>query len=466
MNEPLESPSTVAETLPVDDAPPPIDASPDETRSRGSKFGWAFLGLSAMAGLIAGVLAFTITLPYLALEPGNTFETEEFVVIDGTDSYTSPGEVSFVTVTQRRLTPFRWVIARLDDGSEIFHEDELLRGRTIDEQREENAQLMITSQNTAIAAALGHLGFETAEPAGAVIVDVVEGGALDGVLARNHVISAIDGRPIEQVFELAEYLASQPDGAIVEIVAARPGEAAETVEIELIGDTRGFLGVAAAQGAEEGNGAYIDQIIEGGAAEGSIVVGDRIVSVDAQPIGNFEELGAALVNRRSGEVVTLEALRGDPASEELVVVDVELGTRALERAGLANVQTQLRDADLPVDVSFTTDDIGGPSAGLAFTLTILDVLTEGDLTGGAEVVVTGSIDRAGNIGPIGGVHQKAFAARDAGADIFLVPDANLDEAAAAVDDLRIESVSSLDEALDIISEFGGNATDLPASDEL
>ena len=467
MTDPAEPSIIVVD--PVPDGPTPIlDEGSEAEEGRVGKVGWAFIGFSMLAGMIAGVLAFTITLPYLALEPGSTFETEEFVAVEGTPAFMSPGEVSFVTVTQRRLTPFRWVVARLDDGSEIFHEDELLQGRTLDEQREENAQLMITSQNSAIAAALGHLGFETDEPAGVVIVDVVEGGPLDGVLARNDVISSIDGRPVTELSDLVDYLQTQLDTS-VQIVAGRAGEDPQTVTVELTRDTAGFLGVGAGEDPTgEERGAYIGEVIEGGSVEDLLEVGDRIVRVGDVPVASFGDLVPELVERRAGDVVSIEALRDTATGEELISGEVTLGVRILERAGLLNVSTQFRYADLPIEVRFTTENIGGPSAGLAFTMTVLDVLTEGDLTGGANIVVTGSIDRAGNIGPIGGVHQKAFAAVDVDADIFLVPAANLEEARAAVsaDDLRIESVSTLNDALEIVAEFGGNATDLPTADEL
>ncbi len=419
-----------------------------------------------LAGFALGVLAFTYRLPYLALEPGRTFETEEFVVVEGADSYTSPGEVSFVTVTQRRLTPFRWALSSVRDSDEIFHEDELLRGRTFDEQREENAQLMLTSQNSAIAAALGHLGFQTAEPAGAVIIDVVPGGALDGVLSRNDVISSVDGFPVTEFADLYDYLGTQIDTS-VELVAGRPGEELQTVSVELTRDTPGFLGVGAGEDPQgDRGGAYIAQVVEGAAVEGLLKVGDRIVGLNGSPIASFDDLVPVLREMRAGDSISVDALRDGPTGEEAITGDVSLGVRVLERAGLLNVQTQFRDADLPIDVSFTTDDIGGPSAGLAFTLTVLDVLTDGDLTGGEDVVVTGTIDRNGNVGPIGGVHQKAFAAQDAGARVFIVPVQNLEEAREAVPDLRIEGVATLAEALEVIDEFGGNATDLPTADEL
>ena len=75
----------------------------------------------------------------------------------------------------------------------------------------------------------------------------------------------------------------------------------------------------------------------------------------------------------------------------------------------------------PLKVSVDTTGIGGPSAGLAMTLAILDDLTPGDLTGGKRVAVTGTIDAAGNVGEIGGIEQKAVAARAAGVQLFIVP---------------------------------------------
>lgn len=425
----------------------------------------ASLSAAAVAfvvGLALAVGAVVIEIPYFSLEPGATFETEEFVSVDGTEAFTSTGEVSFVTVTQRRLTPITWLFSSLRSSDEILHEDLLLGDQTIDEQREENAFLMLTSQNNAIASALDHLGFETAAPAGVVIIDVVEGGALDGVFARNDVISEVNGVEITEVVQLFDVL-SDPDLTSAEIVAARPGTESRTVEVELTNETRGFLGVAGGEDPEGLGGAYLSEIIDGGASDGLLLAGDRVVGFEGEPIGSFDDLVPALFDRRSGEVVVVEVQRG----EELLEFEVSLGVRAFERAGIFSADTQFRDADLPFDVEFTTEDIGGPSAGLAFTLTVLDVLTEGDLTGGANIVVTGSIDRNGRVGPIGGVFQKSFAAIDDDADLFIVPSGNLDAArSAAGDELRVEGVDTLEEALAIIDEFGGNAAELPTDGSL
>lgn len=430
--------------------------------------GMKFMIVAVVVGLAAGIASFAVRLPYLALEPGNTFETEDYVAVDGAESYTSPGEVSFVTVTQRRLTPVDWIVSKLQDSDDIFHQDELLGDRTFEEQREENAQLMLTSQNTAIAAALSELGFETAEPAGVVVIDVVEGGPLDGVLARNDVITEVDGTPVATFDELFDELTRIAPDATIELLAGRPGAEPRTVSVERTTDTSAFLGIQRSpELAVAGAGALIDGVVEGGAVEDLLVAGDRIVGLDGEPIDSFEALVGALSGHRSGDVVAIEAVRtADDGGEEIISDTITLGVRALESAGISQASTQLRDAELPFDVGFTTEDIGGPSAGLAFTLTVLDVLTEGDLTGGANVVVTGTIDRQGNVGPIGGVKQKAYAARDADADLFIVPERNFDVARAAVDDLRIESVATLDDALEIIAGFGGNAGSLPSNGEL
>lgn len=456
MSEVSEPASTVAD-VPTSSASPPDEPS--------NNFGVRFLGVCFFLGLIAAVAAVVIEIPYFSLEPGDTFSTEEFVEVDGTDSFPSDGEVSFVTVTQRRLTPITWLFSTLRDSDEIFHEDLILGDQTIDEQREENALLMLTSQNNAIASALDHLGYETAEPAGVVIIDIVEGGALDGVFARNDVISEVDGAVITESAQLFEILSAPSEpGTTIEIVAARPGSESRTFEVELTSDTRGFLGIAGGVSPTgEGSGAFVDQVIPDGASVGILEDGDHIVGFEGNPVTSFDDLVPGLLERRSGESVSLDVVRG----EETLAVSVELGVRALERAGILNADTQFRDAELPFDVGFTTENVGGPSAGLAFTLTVLDVLTEGELTGGANIVVTGAIDREGNVGRVGGLHQKSFAALDDDADVFIVPESNFEEARAAVDsDLRIESVNTLEEALDVIAEFGGNADQLPTDGSL
>jgi len=410
---------------------------------------------------LVGAAIATIRLPYLALQPGDTFETERFVVIDGADAFPNPdGEVQFVTVTQRRLNPVEWVISSLSDSDDVFHEDELLRGRTLDEQREENATLMRTSQNSSILAALFELGYDIVEPAGTVIEAVEPGGPVDGQLALNDLVTAVDGTPTPTVDDFYDALAAAESGAQVVLQVQSPGSDVREVSATIDDDTNAFLGVQRSETQGDPNeGAFIEDVVAGGPVEALLQPGDRVIRVGEFEVTDFASLPGVLDNYRSLDEVVVTAARVDGSE---VSGSIVLGVRPFERIGVLSAQTQFHETDLPISVEFTTEDVGGPSAGLAFTLTILDVLTEGDLTGGANIVVTGTISPDGTVGPIGGVHQKAFAADDVDADVFIVPDANFAEAQSAVPELRIEAVANLDEALAVLAEFGGNALELPS----
>jgi PDZ domain-containing protein len=117
---------------------------------------------------------------------------------------------------------------------------------------------------------------------------------------------------------------------------------------------------------------------------------------------------------------------------------------------------------LPFDVNISTADIGGPSAGLAFTLALLDELTEGNLMGKGRVAATGTMDENQNVGAIGALEQKAVAVRDAGVTLFLVPagqspDEMKAARAAAGSGVRIVQVATLDDALKELRRNGGSA---------
>ena len=88
----------------------------------------------------------------------------------------------------------------------------------------------------------------------------------------------------------------------------------------------------------------------------------------------------------------------------------------------SSTSTRSETFDFPVNVQIDTGRVSGPSAGLAFTLTILDELTPGDLTGGKKVAVTGTIGADGSVGPIGGAQQKAVTARRRGSEAVPRPD--------------------------------------------
>ena len=114
-----------------------------------------------------------------------------------------------------------------------------------------------------------------------------------------------------------------------------------------------------------------------------------------------------------------------------------------------------------VQITIDSGRVGGPSAGLAFTLGILDVMTPGSLTGGLTISATGTMGLDGTVGPIGGIHQKVMASRRAGVDLMFVPASEIDEARKYAGNLRVEPVDTLDQALAILTSVGGGNAALP-----
>jgi Lon-like protease len=109
----------------------------------------------------------------------------------------------------------------------------------------------------------------------------------------------------------------------------------------------------------------------------------------------------------------------------------------------------------PFTVDISLEKVGGPSAGLMFSLGIIDTVTPGDLTGGKHVAGTGTISPDGLVGPIGGIEQKMQGARAGGATMFLAPAANCQEVAGQVPEgLQVVRVENLAEARDAVERAG------------
>jgi PDZ domain-containing protein len=123
------------------------------------------------------------------------------------------------------------------------------------------------------------------------------------------------------------------------------------------------------------------------------------------------------------------------------------------------------DYTFPIDVKIQLDDVGGPSAGQMFALGIIDKLSSGKLNGGAHVAGTGTIDNEGNIGAIGGIQQKMYGARSAGADWFLAPSANCDEVTGHIPGgLTVFAVKKLTDSLKVLDVIShkGDTSKLPS----
>lgn len=214
-------------------------------------------------------------------------------------------------------------------------------------------------------------------------------------------------------------------------------------------------------------GAMVVAVGEDTAADGILEAGDVVIEADGTTITTQIELVEAVQALEPGAVLEL-AVR-DPDGGEPEVVTVTLGESEDGGAllGVSIVTDWERVADPPVDVEIDAGAVGGPSAGLAWTLTILDLLTPGELTGNNQVAVTGTMELDGTVGPIGGVVQKTYAVREQGIDVFIVPEPDAEAArSAAGDDVQIFGVENLDAALAALDEIGGNALALEVPEEL
>ncbi|GLW97806.1 PDZ domain-containing protein [Microtetraspora sp. NBRC 16547] len=202
---------------------------------------------------------------------------------------------------------------------------------------------------------------------------------------------------------------------------------------------------------------YVAGVEKGLPADGKLQEGDEITAVDGAPVSDQNSVATSVRKVKPGEQVRLAVNRKGAST------DVVLGTVAGDD-GKARVGVTMGMRYKPsVKVDISVGDIGGPSAGLMFSLGIYDKLTPGSLTGGRSIAGTGTISVDGQVGPIGGIEQKMVGARNAGATIFLTPARNCAQAVRAVPDgLRLVKVETLDGAIKAIDALRTGTGDVPA----
>ena len=151
-----------------------------------------------------------------------------------------------------------------------------------------------------------------------------------------------------------------------------------------------------------------------------------------------------------GDAVTLTLENDGKKREETVTLGEHPEDSKIPLLGVTMTSAP-RDG---MNVTYNLQDVGGPSAGMMFSLAVIDKLTEEDITGGHFVAGTGTIAEDGTVGPIGGIEHKIDAAEEAGAELFLAPAANC-EAATSRDagDMVIASVNNLDDAVQAMDDF-------------
>jgi PDZ domain-containing protein len=192
----------------------------------------------------------------------------------------------------------------------------------------------------------------------------------------------------------------------------------------------------------EPSAVVVRDVVRGTPAVGRLEAGDRILRVDGHAVASIDQVRSAITSHRTGERVAFLVARDDTRTS------VEVRVAAADGQPRVGVELSERYDNLPLKLTIETENIGGPSAGLMFALSIIDRLTAADLTGGRRIAGTGELSVDREVQPIGGIAEKLVAARRQGATIFLIPKDNCPDVHGRVPaGLRLVRVATLDDAL-------------------
>ncbi len=327
--------------------------------------------LVALAPIVVfGVLLALVTVPYVSLGPGPTFDTlgevdgKDVVDIEGTDVHPTTGHLNMTTVSQRDDLTLGQALTLWMSGREQLVPRDLVYppDKSKDEIDEANNEDFKRSESSAEYAALGYLKYA-------------------------------------------------------------PAITVETVSKD-------------------------------GASAGKLQEGDAVDAVDGVPVTSLEQFQGIMEKTKPDQEVTLDFRRKNAPPG---VTTIKLRSNPDKPHGFLGVGV-VEAPWAPFKIDFNLANIGGPSAGLVFSLAVIDKLTTGDLSGSKFVAGTGTINADGKVGSIGGITHKILAAHDAGATVFLVPAENCEEAKSAheggIDLVRVENLGAAVDALKALSAGG------------
>lgn len=186
------------------------------------------------------------------------------------------------------------------------------------------------------------------------------------------------------------------------------------------------------------NGIYVMGIEPDMPAEKIFKPGDKIVKIDGHVFETAQKFITYVSDKKEGDKVRITFVRN--TTEKEATITLKSFPKDPSKVGLGISIVANRVVDPEPDVSIDSEKIGGPSAGLMFSLEIYNQLTKDDLTKGYDIAGTGTINDDGLVGPIGGISQKIVAADNAGAEIFFAPKENYQEAMKAAKDIKTNMI--------------------------
>jgi PDZ domain-containing protein len=254
---------------------------------------------------------------------------------------------------------------------------------------------------------------------------------------------------------------ANPEAGIIPREQARPREIGEReyqkILVTLMDESKIAAQVVALRAAGydvhvTGQGVLVQDIAAYSKATDILRQGDIIVQAEGQPVATANDLVVRIQEHTPGDTIRLRVKRGD-AELDLSIPLVEAPDEpGRARAGIA-VVTHLYAYELPKELQLQTKDIGGPSAGLMFSLGVYGAVTGEDITRGHTIAGTGTIATDGKVGAVGGVKYKVVAAEKANAELFLVPSDNYQEARTVAQRVRVVPVADFSAALAALREL-------------
>ncbi len=284
----------------------------------------------------------------------------------------------------------------------------------------------------AVDAVVVEEGFPVFQPEGELLLLTV---SLQPVNLYEAAVAFFDGR-----IDLIEREVLRPQGETNEEARRRGLQAMERSKDIAIAVALAELGLEDTLS----EGVKVVGILSDAPAFETLIEGDLVVEMEDRPVRTVEDIRNILENHQPGDRVEVMVIR----DEEQVLLGFELHSNP-DSPDRAMVGITASTA-YPIEID--SENYGGPSAGMIYTLAVIDLLEEGSLTNGRVVAGTGTISMDGSVGAIGGIRQKLVAAEAAGADVVLVPRGNYAEAGTAPVDVEIVAVESISDAVGYLRE--------------
>lgn len=202
----------------------------------------------------------------------------------------------------------------------------------------------------------------------------------------------------------------------------------------------------------------VEAIVEGGPSEGIIEPGDVIAQAGGEPVADVTQLRALIADNGVQDPIDIAITRDGGSQTVQVIPRMSEGETPIPAIGVL-VSGRY---DFPFQVDILLENVGGPSAGLAFAIGVVEKLTAEEIVPPGVVASTGTISASGEVGGVGGVRHKAFGAEQSGARLFLIPAVNCDQVAGlSLGEMAIVPVETLSEAIDVLAQSRGGG-ELPS----